>query len=402
MDKNLSGVIPGILFVLAVVSAMLPIQPAEALELPANSCADCHLKLTSEAHRQFVEMRSMHLEIGVSCSTACHEDRLNKPTASTYGLWSISMHALFNATCEKCHDGNPQAFSKKEAHTSLSNTSTACANTHETCGKCHESELEEFMSSEHFKKQSGGKPAPTCLTCHQTHSVRELTSSEREEFCTNCHARFNETCEKCHVNQLAVSRQEAHLYLSNISIVRTNNPETCEECHKPELKEFKSSPLLKKLESGENHVPTCTVCHQAHTMRILTSSEREYFCSNCHNVTGIDPAVLQKAEKALSSVNDLQGEISKARGAVISAKAEGKDAAEAERYLGSAATILKHVPETWHRFNLTYFENEIHQGIANARKAEKTAAESAKTPGFGGILLISGLMAAYFLKKKML
>ncbi len=397
--KTFQEVITGMLFVMAIVSAMpLLIQPAKALELPNNSCADCHLKLTSETHRQFVEMRSVHIEMGVSCSTACHEDRLNKPTASTYGLWSTSMHALFNATCEKCHDGAPSAVSKKEAHVGLSNTSTACANTHETCGKCHESELEEFMSSDHFKKQSGGKPAPTCLTCHQTHSVRELTPSEREEFCTNCHARFNETCEKCHVDPSA-PKQEAHLYLSNISIVRANNPAICGNCHEPELEEFKSSPLFKKLESGDEH-PACITCHPVHTMRIFTSSEREYFCNNCHNnITGIDPAMLKNTEKVLSSVSELRIEISKARDAVISAKAKGKDVTEAERDIESAVTILKDVPEAWHRFNLTYFETGIQQGIANAQKAEKMAAESVKTPGFGGILLISGLIAAYFLKR---
>lgn len=399
--KAFQEAITEILFVLAIVSAMpLSIQPVKALEQPGNSCTDCHVKLTPEAHRQFVEMRSMHLGMGVSCSTACHEDRFNKPTANTYGLWSISMHALFNATCEKCHNGNPSVFSKEEAHAGLSNTRTACNNTHETCGKCHESELDEFINSEHFKKQSGGKPAPTCLTCHQAHSVRELTPSEREEFCTSCHASFNEACEKCHVNQLAVSRQEAHLYLSNISIVRANNPETCGECHKPELTEFKSSPLFKKLESGEVHVPTCTVCHQAHIMRILTSSEREAFCSNCHNnMTGIDSAVLKKANEALSFAGELQAEISKAEGAVVSAKAEGKDVKEAEMYLESARTILNDVPDAWHRFNLTYFETEVLQGIAEAQKAEKKAAESAKTPGFEVVLMMSGLTAAYFLKR---
>jgi predicted CXXCH cytochrome family protein len=316
MSKNVSRIITGMVLVIVTLSMMqLFVQPAiaPAPNLPNNSCADCHRKLlfTSEAQRQFVEIRIRHLESGISCSIVCHEDKLNKTTASTYAMWSISTHALFNVTCEKCHGGNPSATSKKEAHVGLSNISIARANTPETCGKCHEPELDEFKSSQHFKKLESGEegPAPACITCHQAHSVRVLTASEIEDFCSNCHNR----------------------------------------------------------------------------------------------VTGIDPAVPKKAEKALSSVNELQVEISKARSAVITAKASGKDVIEAEADLEAARTILKNTPSVWHRFNLTYFDTEVQKGIADARKAENATAQAqaapspTKAPGFEGILLISGLIAAYLL-----
>lgn len=316
MSKNVSRIITGMVLVIVTLSMMqLFVQPAiaPAPSLPNNSCADCHRKLlfTSEAQRQFVEIRIKHLESGISCSIVCHEDKLNKTTASTYAMWSISTHALFNVTCEKCHGGNPSATSKKEAHVGLSNISIARANTPETCGKCHEPELDEFKSSQHFKKLESGEegPAPACITCHQAHSVRVLTASEIEDFCSNCHNR----------------------------------------------------------------------------------------------VTGIDPAVPKKAEKALSSVNELQVEISKARSAVITAKASGKDVIEAEADLEAARTILKNTPSVWHRFNLTYFDTEVQKGIADARKAENATAQAqaapspTKAPGFEGILLISGLIAAYLL-----
>lgn len=316
MSKNVSRIITGMVLVIVTLSMIqLFVQPAiaPAPNLPNNSCADCHRKLlfTSEAQRQFVEIRIRHLESGISCSIVCHEDKLNKTTASTYAMWSISTHALFNVTCEKCHGGNPSATSKKEAHVGLSNISIARANTPETCGKCHEPELDEFKSSQHFKKLESGEegPAPACITCHQAHSVRVLTASEIEDFCSNCHNR----------------------------------------------------------------------------------------------VTGIDPAVPKKAEKALSSVNELQVEISKARSAVITAKASGKDVIEAEADLEAARTILKNTPSVWHRFNLTYFDTEVQKGIADARKAENATAQAqaapspTKAPGFEGILLISGLIAAYLL-----
>lgn len=317
--KNVTRIAIGIVFVLLFVSALqLLVQPAVAAtpQLPNNSCADCHRRLlfSNEEQRQFIDIRIKHLESGISCSIVCHEDKLNKSTASSYALWSISTHALFNVTCEKCHGGNPLASSKTEAHVGLSNNSIARANTPETCGKCHGSQLDEFKSSLHFKKLESGEegPAPACITCHQAHSVRVLTASEIEDFCSNCH----------------------------------------------------------------------------------------------NNITGIDPAVPKKAEKALSSVNELQVEFSKARSAVITAKASGKDVTAAEAELDSARTIMKNIPSVWHRFNLTYFDTEVQQGITNTQKAEKALEESQvtptpqKSPGFEGFMLLAGLLAVYLIKRR--
>ncbi len=317
--KNVSKITIGIVFVLLCVSALqLLVQSAVAAtsQLPNNSCADCHRRLlfSSEEQRQFIQIRIQHLESGISCSIVCHEDKLNKSTASSYALWSISMHSLYNVTCEKCHGGNQLAPTKAEAHVGLSNNSIARANTPETCGKCHQAELEEFKSSKHFKHLESDEetPAPACITCHQAHSVRVLTASEIEDFCSNCH----------------------------------------------------------------------------------------------NNITGINPSVPKRAAAALSSVNELQVEISKARSAVISAQAEGKDVTEAETYLESARASLKHIPSVWHRFNLTYFDTEVQQGIVNAQKAENASSEGTatpvppKSPGFEGPMLLAGLLAVYFIKRR--
>jgi hypothetical protein len=317
--KNVSKITIGIVFVLLLVSALqLLVQSAVAAtpKLPNNSCADCHRRLlfSTEEQRQFIDIRIKHLESGISCSIVCHEDKLNKSTASSYALWSISTHALFNVTCEKCHGGNPLASSKTEAHVGLSNDSIARANTPETCGKCHDSQLAEFKSSLHFKKLESGEegPAPACITCHQAHSVRVLTASEIEDFCSNCH----------------------------------------------------------------------------------------------NNITGIDPSVPKRAANALSSVNELQVEFSKARSAIITAKASGQDVAAAEAELDSARTIMKNIPSVWHRFNLTYFDTEVQRGIANTQQAEKALAGSQvtpapqKSPGFEGFMLLAGLLAVYFIKRR--
>src|SRR3990170_2419066 len=313
-QKNALKIIIGIVFVLLALQAVQP-AAAEAPNLPNNSCADCHRKLlfTSESQRQFVDIRIKHLESGISCSIVCHEDKLNKTTGSTYAMWSVSTHALFDVTCDKCHGGNPSAVLKKDAHSGVSSTGIARANTPDMCGKCHESELDEFKSSKHFTKLESGEegPAPACITCHQAHSVRVLTASEIEDFCSNCH----------------------------------------------------------------------------------------------NKLTGIDPSVPKKAEQALSSVNELQVELSKARNAINIAKNSGKDVAGSEAELEAARSILKHIPSVWHRFNLTFFDTEVQQGILDAKKAEKITGEfsetpaPAKAPGFEILLFVMSLFGVYLLKR---
>ncbi|VVB54500.1 Cytochrome c7 c [uncultured archaeon] len=314
LEKNVSKIIIGLIFVLI---ALQVIQPAasKAPDLPNNSCADCHRQLlfSSESQRQFIDIRIKHLESGISCSIVCHEDKLNKSTASTYAMWSISTHALFEVTCEKCHGGNPSKVLKQEAHNGISNLSLERANTPEMCGKCHMAELDQFKNSQHFKRLESNQegPAPACITCHQAHSVRVLTASEIEDFCSNCH----------------------------------------------------------------------------------------------NNITGINPTVPKRAENALSSAKELQLEVATAKSSVLAAKAMGKDVTVAESELESANTILKNTPSVWHRFNLTYFDTEVQKGLTDAKNAEKAMpVETAgtvptKAPGFEVLLMVSGILAAYLLKR---
>src|SRR3989337_2132323 len=170
--KNVPKIFIGIVLVLMIASAlMLLVQTAGAAapQMPNNSCADCHRKLlfSSETQRQFVDIRIKHLESGISCSIVCHEDKLNKSTASTYAMWSVSTHALFEVTCEKCHGGDPSKVLKQEAHSGISNKSILRANTPDMCGECHGPELDEFKSSQHYKKLESNQegPAPACITC---------------------------------------------------------------------------------------------------------------------------------------------------------------------------------------------------------------------------------------------
>jgi len=46
----------------------------------------------------------------------------------------------------------------------------------------------------------------------------------------------------------------------------------------------------------------------------------------------------------------------------------------AEADLEAAKAILKNIPSVWHRFNLTYFDTEVQEGLLDARNAQKANA----------------------------
>jgi hypothetical protein len=278
-----------------------------------------------------------------------------------------------------------------------------------TCADCHRrllfaSEPQRQFIEIRIKHLENG--ISCSIVCHED-QLNKTTSSTYALWSISTHFLFGVTCDKCHGgNASAISKEDAHVGLSNASIARADTPEMCGKCHSSQLSEFKTSKHFQILESSGEMLPApaCITCHQAHSVHVLTASEIEDFCSNCHNnITGINPAVPKRAEAALSSVNELQVEISKAQSDIVSANASGKDVTQAQEELDAARTILKNTPSVWHRFNLTYFETEVQRGIDDAKNAENITAQSqatplpTKAPGFEGILLISGLVIAYFL-----
>ncbi|HEY9246422.1 MAG TPA: cytochrome c3 family protein [Candidatus Methanoperedens sp.] len=240
-------------------------------------------------------------------------------------------------------------------------------------------------------------------------------SSTYEDWSKSIHFLYGVTCDKCHGgNASAVTKEETHTdftngTFSNGSIARANTPEICGKCHSLQLAEFKMSKHYHILTSAgeKRNAPACITCHQAHSIHVLAASEIVNFCGNCHNnKTGINPSVPKRAEAALNSVYELRVEISKAQSDIRSANASGRDVIEAQEEVNTAKTILKDTASVWHRFNLTYFETDVQQGLDDAKNAQNITAEipaitmPAKAPGFEGILFIFGLVIAYFMFSK--
>jgi hypothetical protein len=61
----------------------------------------------------------------------------------------------------------------------------------ETCGKCHAEEMEHFKDTMHFQRLKAESSAPSCITCHKTHSFKVLKASELLPLCSVCHNQKN-------------------------------------------------------------------------------------------------------------------------------------------------------------------------------------------------------------------
>ncbi len=144
------------LAVLAAVIASGSVNPAYAVfdHAGANSCIDCHAKLSDE--------------------------RLSKPVE----LWGASVHAEVGNTCDGCHGGDPEDPSRTAM--SANNNFYAAPKEEEIvnfCGKCHQELAENFKTSKHAITQT-----QNCIGCHGSHTIRRISIEIiNEENCGKCH-----------------------------------------------------------------------------------------------------------------------------------------------------------------------------------------------------------------------
>ncbi|MEJ2695843.1 MAG: hypothetical protein P8013_04270 [Candidatus Sulfobium sp.] len=139
--------------------------PANATgkEKVENSCVHCHSRLPGTS---FVGVKS-------------HS-------------WKGSIHQKNGVTCDKCHGGNPQATSEKEAHVGVYGSSNPKStvyykNVPATCGKCHGAEFYKFTQSLHFRRLESTGQGPDCVTCHGSMVTTVLQPDTVAAVCERCH-----------------------------------------------------------------------------------------------------------------------------------------------------------------------------------------------------------------------
>ncbi len=256
-------------------------------------CTSCHESITGYPHEKVT---------AVNCAT-CHDSEAAALAKSVHGRKADGKP---ETRCRDCH-GNHE----------IRQASAATAN----CTKCHEKIVTEQHQSLHGKAAArGDKLAPTCITCHGSHSIlSHLDPLARTSvmniplLCGGCHREgsavslsrdipqeriFEHYRDSIHgaglfqkgltVTAVCTSCHTSHFILphtdSRSSIAKANIARTCTQCH-ARIEAVHRKVIDGKLWEKEPHkIPACPDCHQPHEVRrvFYDAGMANRDCLTCH------------------------------------------------------------------------------------------------------------------------
>lgn len=248
---------------------------------------------------------------------------------------------------------------------------------------------------------SSGDAQESCVQCHDDYA---------KVWSESVHALSGVTCSKCMGGDPGQSAKElAHAGVKPASdpastIYYKNIPSTCGACHEKQLSHFRGSAHYKNLE-GNKLAPDCRTCHGSMGIIEVVPIKISDKCSElCHNSqVGAPINVPGQAKKLFLLQEQVNGEIKRAERAVSNARLAGVDVKDGENSLDQAKAVLTRSGETWHKFNLKNFENELYDALYYAYRAENqvgfpTAPAPTQQPrksicGPTAVLLLASLIA---------
>ncbi len=241
------------------------------------SCTNCH---------DFETDSSMHLSKN-ECFD-CHSKHSIKPADEL---------KKGNAFCLKCHDSPAIKIYEKSVHSELTEENkekASCIDCHstalhqlsianfkfnETCGKCHSDELKNYISSKHGKSASG--LAPKCNDCHNPHDVNGTALKGIKSKIE----RDNLICGKCHKKSKITKSKKYELIKDEIH-----------------FGSWKAR--------GLGVVPSCTDCHSPHTLgdffdaNIIIGKKLKESCEKCHTrIEGIHKDIVEERQWEKNALN---------------------------------------------------------------------------------------------------
>ena len=121
----------------------------------------------------------------------CHQ-RLGEPLAKQVKEWQGSIHFWQGVSCDACHGGDPKSLINTVAMSAENGFMEAPIPEAipADCGQCHQDALASFNESAHGELFDANDFEPGCVTCHNSHDVREVSMDlvTLEASCGECHA----------------------------------------------------------------------------------------------------------------------------------------------------------------------------------------------------------------------
>lgn len=275
-------------------------------------CVDCHAP-----H----EIRRVLYEEGMSDEDClkCHgkKDLTGTRDGKTVSMY-VDVDSLHNSmhrqtSCAQCHTGATRSHDRP------------CATVVEKvdCSICHTEAVTDFVQSTHGQLVDRGDPdAPYCTDCHGDHQVLGRQNPKSPTYPTN----VPNLCAVCHreggvaakrykgpmteivknytmsihgkglmesglvVTAMCTDCHTAHKVLPKanpISSVNPRNiPETCAKCHHGIYEQYSQSIHHDSTYNAERNLPTCSDCHESHTIMRADVDEFRFQvinqCGRCH------------------------------------------------------------------------------------------------------------------------
>jgi len=325
-------------------------------------CADCHggdpgALSVSAAHRgRFIGQPSKQ-QITTLCAS-CHAD---PNQMRQFGLRSDEMAALRTSrhgqllargddnapTCTDCHEAHLiRRTTDARSNTNPLNIAALCARCHADAARMAPygipaDQFAKFSASAHGTAlfQNRNFAAPTCVSCHGSHSALPPGVTEVADVCGRCHALVRDA--------------------------------------------FSRGPHAAPTSRGE--MSGCTACHSNHgTERVVPGAVAEA-CAACHAAGTAPAAVADSVEARVVEASHL---MEAAVAAMARLEAAGRPVADAEQRYRSALTAYRQMAQVQHSLDLETLESLTLQVLSSARTIEEAADVAAEHRWEHQLLLI--------------
>ena len=219
-------------------------------------CSNCHGYVVNNLEKH----RTLPKDEATTDCYLCHANIAAEHKESVHGL-ALSAGINEAAQCWDCHGTHDIRLVKNDS------SKVSAKNLPATCGKCHDDTLfaqkhnftvknpcKMYSQSVHGKlSMSGDKTAPTCVTCHGVHNIKNRVMADSK--------------------------------ISSITI-----PDLCGKCHSKITEEYKQSIHWIAVKKGVREAPSCNDCHSEHSIhavntvykRAAIKKLQEETCEQCH------------------------------------------------------------------------------------------------------------------------